>query len=395
MDNRGAEKFLSVYWFLILFLVTGAVVYMAFLFYGSPYNIRNPEGQILGDRIADCLMSKGYLNNAVSSPEFKNNFLEACNINLDTEDFSDWKSNEQYYIGLEIYEFNENAPVLTGNPVLNLSAGDINLKTAWESTILKGTGSILQPGGRKIDRIVIHYTATYTAQQAIDIFNLGVKDRKKSIHYVVDKDGTVYSYYNLNHATNPGFIPESQVAWHAGCEPTRPLCHDPTNNEKADPQDYPTTDSDCCVRGINERSIGIEVVNLGWLCGASGFEDICQNAGDGISADGSVWEKYPDAQVTSLIDLVSDLAARYEIPLDRNHIIGHSEVESGGKVDPGPAFPWDEFMERLNSQKEFSPVSFASGVGQQERSFYALDQSGNQYIVRILTLVGKIGKNER
>ena len=391
MDRRGADKFLSIFWFLILFLVAGAIIYMAFLFYGSPFNIRETEGQILGDRIADCLTNKGYLNDVIFSPEFKNNFLA-------TEDFSDWKNKAQYYAGVEIYNFDENVPRLTGDELLNLSVGDINLKTAWELTI--PTTNIFSYK-RNIDTIVIHATEGGTALGAAE----AIADPGLSIHYMIDRNGDIISAENAisflpaQYAT--AFKPENEAASHAGCidarnnNMPRPACSSSCiDNGLLAPScqalSSPPQDQWCCINTFNPKSIGIELVNLGPLCSTNPDNIYCQNS---LDANGQKWETYSDAQINSLANLVSDIASRYGIPLDREHIIGHYQITTY-KTDPGPAFPWDDFMSKLNSkQGSLSPSSALIG-GQQQRSFYALDQNGNKYIVKILTLVGKSGKNE-
>jgi len=42
--------------------------------------------------------------------------------------------------------------------------------------------------------------------------------------------------------------------------------------------------------------------------------------------------------------LVRDIAARNRIPLDRAHILGHSEVPGATHTDPGPGWDWDYYM---------------------------------------------------
>jgi len=47
------------------------------------------------------------------------------------------------------------------------------------------------------------------------------------------------------------------------------------------------------------------------------------------------WEEYPEVQLESVKALVEDICARWGIPLDIEHVIGHSLVNM--KSDPGPA----------------------------------------------------------
>ncbi|MGW2638566.1 N-acetylmuramoyl-L-alanine amidase [Streptomyces sp. NPDC001348] len=73
---------------------------------------------------------------------------------------------------------------------------------------------------------------------------------------------------------------------------------------------------------------------------------------EGYAAHGATW--YTEAQYEATADLVKYLAARFGIPLDREHIIGHDNVAgpksslvSGMHWDPGPGWDWNHFMSLL------------------------------------------------
>jgi len=72
----------------------------------------------------------------------------------------------------------------------------------------------------------------------------------------------------------------------------------------------------------SNNSIGIEVVGIGTL--------------DGWPAD-SIY--------TMVADLVKDIAQRHNIDLNRNLIVGHEEISTEGKKDPGPNWDWQRFIE--------------------------------------------------
>ncbi|MFF3841097.1 N-acetylmuramoyl-L-alanine amidase [Streptomyces sp. NPDC001930] len=99
-------------------------------------------------------------------------------------------------------------------------------------------------------------------------------------HYVVRKDGHVAQ-----------MIRELDVAFHAGS------------------------------RDMNERSIGIE---------HEGFVDRPQD--------------FTAAMYAGSARLTADICARYGIPVDREHIIGHVEVEGTDHTDPGPHWDWDRYL---------------------------------------------------
>ncbi|MFG2947089.1 N-acetylmuramoyl-L-alanine amidase [Streptomyces adustus] len=84
---------------------------------------------------------------------------------------------------------------------------------------------------------------------------------------------------------------------------------------------------------------------------------------EGYAAHGATW--YTEAQYEATADLVKYLAARFGIPLDRQHIIGHDNIVgptsgtvSGMHWDPGPSWDWEHFMSLLGA-----PITGEHGVG--------------------------------
>ncbi|MEW1774907.1 N-acetylmuramoyl-L-alanine amidase [Streptomyces sp. NPDC086777] len=73
---------------------------------------------------------------------------------------------------------------------------------------------------------------------------------------------------------------------------------------------------------------------------------------EGYAAHGATW--YTEAQYEATAELVKYLAARFDIPLDREHIVGHDNVAgpnsslvSGMHWDPGPSWDWNRLMSLL------------------------------------------------
>lgn len=54
---------------------------------------------------------------------------------------------------------------------------------------------------------------------------------------------------------------------------------------------------------------------------------------------------YTDAMYRSSARLVCDIARRHHIPLDRNHVKGHSELSGNSHTDPGRYWDWTKFMQ--------------------------------------------------
>lgn len=84
------------------------------------------------------------------------------------------------------------------------------------------------------------------------------------------------------------------------------------------------------------------------------FHDACFNeASIGIEHEGYVeagarW--YSDELYRASARLVRDVARRHQIPLDRNHILGHGESpDCSDHTDPGPAWDWDRFMAQVRA----------------------------------------------
>lgn len=123
INKKGADKIISVYWFVILFIVAAAIVYMTISFYGKPYDVRELEADALTNRVADCISEAGYLKEEALTQNFKENFLALCGLNFDTEDVYDWKQRGQYYVELEMLNFNSKERVSDV-----ISGGNVNLK---------------------------------------------------------------------------------------------------------------------------------------------------------------------------------------------------------------------------------------------------------------------------
>lgn len=93
-------------------------------------------------------------------------------------------------------------------------------------------------------------------------------------------------------------------------------------------------------RGLNDSSIGIEIVNLGPrpLDSATLIRQLAHNQQQDIH-----WDAYDDAQIEALIALSQDIIARHEI--DPHRVLGHADIAPTRKLDPGPAFPWRRLHE--------------------------------------------------
>lgn len=152
--------------------------------------------------------------------------------------------------------------------------------------------------GQSPSMIILHYTGTPSAEEAERIY---LTPDKVAPHYMVDGNGSITQY-----------VEDDKRAWHAGIS------------------SWGRTDD------INSASLGIEIWNTGHEYQL---------------------EEFPDVQIMALIDLVRDLKERHDIP--DYHILGHSDVAPGRKIDPGEKFPWSKLaaaglglMPEINKEDE-------------------------------------------
>ena len=136
------------------------------------------------------------------------------------------------------------------------------------------------------DLLLMHYTGVPSAEIAIELLTTG--KREVSCHYLVRQDGGIVN-----------MVDEDMRAWHAG-KAVWEGCSD-----------------------INSRSIGIEICNPG---------------------HGDNYTDFPAMQIDAVTRLAADIVERHTI--DPHHVLGHSDVSPGRKIDPGEKFPWQALANR-------------------------------------------------
>lgn len=114
-NKNGTDKILSMYWFVILIIVAGAIVAMVTLFYGYPNDVRNIEANVMINQISDCLSNNGKINKNIL---FSENFslLENCNLNFDVETEL-YNKQGNYYLEVNFYN-------ITKENILTISEGN-------------------------------------------------------------------------------------------------------------------------------------------------------------------------------------------------------------------------------------------------------------------------------
>ncbi len=176
--------------------------------------------------------------------------------------------------------------------------------------------------------IVMHYTATWDAASAIRTLKNAASENRVSAHIVVATDGVITQ-----------MVPFRTKAWHAG-------------------QSHLDLASGRVV-GLNSHSIGIEIVNPGWMQrneNGEYFDAYGRNAmarlngaspilapWDRVRPGPLYWAPYPEAQLDAIEELTRSLLQTYP---SIEAIVGHSDITTR-KIDPGPAFPIGRYQRLL------------------------------------------------
>lgn len=142
----------------------------------------------------------------------------------------------------------------------------------------------------EINYIVIH-TVQGSLESAVNTFSSSKLGYPRSAHYTIGKSGEVIKS-----------VPARKIAWHAGTSP-------------------PGSGGKYQSNVMNENSIGIE---------HAGFVDDLN---------------FPtESQYRASTALTRYLCELYDIPIDREHIVGHDEIKYT-KGDPGPNWDWDHYID--------------------------------------------------
>ena len=146
----------------------------------------------------------------------------------------------------------------------------------------------------RIRYLVLHYTV-FDDKNSLD----ALTNDTASAHYLAYS--TPHKHHNLPVVLQ--LVPEAKRAWHAG------VSH--WGNRA----------------NLNDTSIGIEIVNAGFIEGPTG----------------RLWFPYTEAQLALVKYLAADVIKRYAI--EPQNVVGHSDIAPLRKSDPGPLFPWQALSE--------------------------------------------------
>jgi len=131
-----------------------------------------------------------------------------------------------------------------------------------------------------VSMVVLHYTGMADGPSAIA--RLRDPEARVSAHYAIEEDGRIFR-----------LVDEGKRAWHAGRSWWRGI------------------------HGVNDCSVGIEIVNPGHEFG---------------------YRPFTRQQMDALVPLLAGIVRRHNIP--PANVVGHSDVAPARKQDPGELFDW-------------------------------------------------------
>ena len=122
-----------------------------------------------------------------------------------------------------------------------------------------------------------------------------------SAHYVVNESGSEISQ----------LVRESDRAWHIAAT------YDCTLNSSVE----------CWRNGYSSNHFTVGIEHAGFASQTS----------------------WPVGQIDASARLSCDISQAYAIPRDRYHFVGHGQLQPYNRTDPGPNWPWTDYLSRINS----------------------------------------------
>ena len=141
--KQGGEKYLSIWWFLILAIIGVGIVAGVWVFSSADVDVRGIESGILVDRVVNCIVDTGSLNESFVS----NEIFDSCGL-----DEKMINESGDYYLEIKVYDLEgcdlnnvENCKVLKEK-----SFGYFDLKTQCGITSGKNSENFAKCGWKKV-----------------------------------------------------------------------------------------------------------------------------------------------------------------------------------------------------------------------------------------------------
>ena len=184
--------------------------------------------------------------------------------------------------------------------------------------------------------LILHYTAL-DDEKSIQVLT----EQAVSVHYLVNDidDKEIYQ-----------LVDENKRAYHAGISAWR--------------KD----------KNLNDNSIGIEIVNIGYTTDATGKK---------------IFAPFPDYQFKKVAALAKDIVTRYMIA--PTNILGHSDVAPTRKQDPGPDFPWERLYKEYQLGMWYDDAVKQSFFDQANNADFATQLATSPFIFKVQTMLQGFG----
>lgn len=171
-----------------------------------------------------------------------------------------------------------------------------------------------KPGSVQPRYLIMHYTAGVSLESSVSWLSNPVAEA--SAHFVIGRDGRIVQMVELN-----------RRAWHAGESRWGKL-----------------TD-------MNSHSIGIELDNAGKLERRADGNYYLKGGKKKFAASDVVLATHKDetseagwhAYTSDQLDAAAEVGRALHAAFDFEDVLGHDDVSSPRKIDPGPAFPMTGF----------------------------------------------------
>jgi N-acetyl-anhydromuramyl-L-alanine amidase AmpD len=126
-------------------------------------------------------------------------------------------------------------------------------------------------------------------------------DAGASAHYVVREDGGEITQ----------LVAESNRAWHVAA------AYDCSR----------AGDAQCNLNGVSTNTFSVGIEHAGFASQASWSSGIIESSSK----------------------LTCDITRSHGIPRDRNHIVSHGQLQPWNRTDPGPNWPWSQYIDRIRA----------------------------------------------
>ena len=228
-----------------------------------------------------------------------------------------------------------------------VNIGDI---TKNDNTISYGSIVSANPQGYKVVKTFFPAVAQNFRQKYIILHYTALDDDKSVMVLTQQSVSSHYLVNNLGDREIYQLVDENKRSYHAGISSWR--------NDSM----------------LNDTSIGIEIVNAGYVTDSTGVK---------------IFPGFDDGQVKKVAALVKDIAGRYMIP--PTNILAHSDIAPTRKQDPGPKFPWKKLYDEYQIGMWYDETAKQNFVNQLTPEQFTAQATESDFIYRYQLALKNLG----